>query len=251
MLPSQRPLPLLPPFSPTSSPSPPFPTTIMALPQTSVSFGEQLFVLATIIHVRDYRPTVSPTSTTTEHTKHMNLLDDIALLLVTQGSSDVAAVIFEQTSHEIIFYYTKNRASTSSERTYIESLRDIALSLSDVNQCTFQLLARVIPMCRSRIVSRLKKVIRRLQNPLVVFEDGDGGFREHLVSRMPHLFRSGRSSANILRSDLAAVRMVNLAKCTDQDLEKPIRFASVISSYNLRRHHHQTLKEARELLHGD
>lgn len=54
----------------------------MSQPQTSVSFGEQLFVLASITHVRDYHPTV-PLASTTEHKKHMNLLDDIALLPVT------------------------------------------------------------------------------------------------------------------------------------------------------------------------
>lgn len=141
----------------------------MFAPQTPIPFGEQLFVLANITHIRDYRRTVSP-SRTSEHERHLRLLNNMALLLVTQGSSDVAAVMFEQTSHEIIFYYAKNRPSTRHEREYIESLRVIALSLSDINDCTVKLLARVIPMCRSKIITRLKKLIRCLSESPVVSE---------------------------------------------------------------------------------
>lgn len=203
----------------------------MSLPPPNVSFGEQLFVLATITHIREYHQTISPTTTMTEHQKHMKLLDDIALLLVTQGNSDVAAVMFEQTSHEIIFYYAKNRPSTSTERAYIEKLKEIALSLSDITECTIQLLSHVIPMCRSKILARLKKVIRCLEDRPDVSDDVDGGFREHLVLRMPHLLRTGLSSANVLRSYIAAVLVVDITKCTNMELEKLIRFASIISSY--------------------
>lgn len=193
-------------------------------------FGEQLFVLATITHVRDYRPTVSP-SPPTEREKHLRLLNDIALLLVTQGSSDVASVMFEQSSYEIVFKYSKNRATTKKEREYIESLREIALSLTDINDCTTKLLARVIPMCRAKINSRLKKLIHCLPVPPSVAEDVDDGFRAHLVMRVP-LFLSRRVSAtDFIRNYFAAVRVVNISRCTDQVLERLIRFASIIGSY--------------------
>lgn len=87
-------------------------------------------------------------------------------------------------------------------------------------------------MCRSKILSRLKKVIRCLQNPFVIFEDDGGGFREDLVPRMPPYFRTGRPSTSVLRSYLAAVRVVLIAKCTNKELEKLIRFVSIIGSYN-------------------
>lgn len=194
-------------------------------------FGEQLFVLATITHVRDYRPTISP-SPPTEREKHLRLLNDIALLLVTQGSSDVASVMFEQSSHEIVFYYAKNRATTNKERAYIESLRDIALSLTDINDCTTKLLARVIPVCRAKIISRLKKLIHCLPIPPSVAEEvDDDGFRAHLVMRVP-LFLSRRISAtDFIRNYFAAVRAVTISRCTDQVLERLIRFASIIGSY--------------------
>lgn len=193
-------------------------------------FGEQLFVLATITHVRDYRPTVSP-SPPTEREKHLRLLDDIALLLVTQGSSDVASVMFEQKSHEIIFYYAKNRPTTNHERAYIESLRDIAVSLTDINECTLKLLVRVIPMCRPKILSRLRKLVRCLPVPPLVAEDVDDGFRAHLVARVPLLLSRGLSATDFVRNYFAAVRVVNISKCSDKELEKFIRFASVIGSY--------------------
>lgn len=197
---------------------------------TPPDFGEQLFVLATITHVRDYRPTVSPLPPT-EREKHLRLLNDIALLLVTQGSSDVASVMFEQSSYEIVFYYAKNRATTNKERAYIESLRDIALSLTDINDCSTKLLARVIPMCRAKIISRLKKLIRCLPVPLSVGEDVDDDFRAHLLMRVPLFLSRGISATDFVHNYFAAVRVVNIPRCTDQVLERFIRFASIIGSY--------------------
>lgn len=157
----------------------------------------------------------------------MNLLDNIALFLMTQGSSDVAAVMFEQTSHEIIFYFAKNHAATCLHRVASEycfiSLRHQRMHHPTPHSCHPHLSQHDHP--------RLKKVIRCLQNPFVIFEDDGGGSREHLVPRMPQLFSTGRSSTSVLRSYIAAVRVVLIAKCTNKELEKLIRFASVIGSY--------------------
>src|SRR5438270_7423997 len=64
---------------------------------------EQVFALSRIKHNRQHAPTVPP-QTTGKQGKHLKLLDGIALLLVTEDTSDVAAVSFHQTSKSIDFY---------------------------------------------------------------------------------------------------------------------------------------------------
>lgn len=105
-----------------------------------IPFADQLCFLANITHVRDCSPTMARKSLPDQE-KH---LDSIPILLVTEEKSDIAAVIFEQTAHEVIFYYSKNRPSTFQERDYLDQLRQIALTVADINQCAMQLLNRVI-----------------------------------------------------------------------------------------------------------
>lgn len=201
--------------------------------QATVSFANQVCTLANITHVRDYFPTIARKSFPDQE-KHLRLLDSIALLLITEAKSDVAAVMFEQTPHEVNFYYSKNRPSTSMERQTLEQLRQIALTVTDINECAMQLLDRVIPTCHKKIVSRLQRLTKSLvPSELIVSEDTNGTFRSHLVERMPHLFpkTGGLSCKNIVLSYFSQVRSIDHAKCSDMTLRKLIRFAFAIGSY--------------------
>lgn len=193
-------------------------------------FANQLSTLANITHVRDYFPTVARKSLPDQE-KHLRLLDAIALLLVTEPKSDVAAVMFEQTAHEVIFNYAKNRPSSTLEHQYLEQVRQIALTVPDVGECAMQLLDHVIPMCRKKIVSRLQRLSRCIvPAKLVVSEDTSGASRGHLLEKMPHLFpeTGGLSCKNIVLGDLSQVRSIDHAEIT---LRKLIRFAFAIGSY--------------------
>lgn len=202
----------------------------MSSSKISVPFADQLFVLANITHVRDSRPTIS-TTPFSENRKHLRLLNHIALLLVTEEKSDVAAVMFEQKSHEINIFYSKNRPTTSNERAYIESLQHIAISHPDINECAMQLPARVIPTCRPKIAARVKNLVRSLSPDLHVSADVDGAFWAHLLARIPRLEESGLSAGLFLHRYIALVRHVNVSECHDDELEKLIRFGSIIGSY--------------------
>lgn len=202
----------------------------MSSSKISVPFADQLFVLANITHVRDSRPTIS-TTPFSENPKHLRLLNHIALLLVTEEKSDVAAVMFEQKSHEINIFYSKNRPTTSNERAYIESLQHIAISHPDINECAMQLPARVIPTCRPKIAARVKNLVRSLSPDLHVSADVDGAFWAHLLARIPRLEESGLSAGLFLHRYIALVRHVNVSECHDDELEKLIRFGSIIGSY--------------------
>lgn len=92
----------------------------MADPST-VPFAEKVFALSKVIHTVKFWNEVA--ATYTDHRqKHLRLLDDIALLLVTDPSSDVVAVAFERRQEEVPFHFAKNRPATSAEHEHIQSL---------------------------------------------------------------------------------------------------------------------------------
>lgn len=209
----------------------PFPSTKDPLP--TVPFTEQLFALANITHIRDYYPTVSHKSVPDQE-KHLRLLDGIALLLVTEAKSDVAAVMFEQTPSQITFSYAKNRPCTAKERDYLDELFRLSFSDTDMQGCSLKLLDHVIPNCRNKIVVRLGRLRRSIPDPLHIFDDIDGKFHEHLVAKMPHIFPTPGSpsvSRAILLNYLWQVRKDDSAKCSDTALSRLIRFASAFGSY--------------------
>lgn len=198
--------------------------------KTSLSFADQLFVLANITHVRDYSPTIS-TTPILDNRKNLRLLDHIALLLVTEEKSDVAAVMFQQKPHEINFFYSKNRPTTPTERAYIESLQHLALSHLSINDCAIQLLARVIPACRPKIAARVKSLVRSLSPDHHVSADVEDAFWAYMLARIPRLGDAGLSGGLFLRRYIAHVRRVDVAECHDDELEKLIRFGSIIGAY--------------------
>lgn len=212
----------------------PFPATKDTKdPLPTVPFTDQLFALANITHIRDYYPTVSHKSVPDQE-KHLRLLDGIALLLVTEAKSDVAAVMFEQTPSQVTFYYAKNRPCTAKERDYLDDLFRLSFSVTDMQECSLRLLNHVIPMCRNKILLRLGRLRRSLPDPLHVFDDIHGEFHEYLVAKMPHLFPTpGPPSVSraILVNYMGQLRKADPVKCSDKDLGRLIRFASAFGSY--------------------
>lgn len=67
----------------------------------------QVYTLATICHTKEYYPAPPPKADDVE-SKHVQLLNDIALLLVNKEQGDVAAVSMCMSTGKIDFYYAKN-----------------------------------------------------------------------------------------------------------------------------------------------
>lgn len=197
-----------------------------------VPFADQLCALANITHIRDYSPTVARKAFQDQE-KHFRLLGSIALLLVTEENSDVAPVMFEQTAHEVIFYYSKNRPMAPQEHKYLDGLRRLALTITRVNDCAMALLARVIHMCRPKIVSRIRRLKKCIVPGLSVLEDATGAFRDHLVEKMPDMFPEPEnlSCKTFVRRYSSRVSTISNATCSENTLEKLIRFAFFIGSY--------------------
>ena len=104
--------------------------------------------------------------------KHLKLLDGLALLAVTEGSHDVAAVTMtnEAEGNRIIskFYITKNRDFSTDEVNYLNTLCGL------LNSCPPHLLSSslqdlILQRCRQKIISRLvklQKTVKELQESI-------------------------------------------------------------------------------------
>lgn len=81
-----------------------------------------IYVLSSVKHIRE--PALPPKlRMETTHRKHVELLDDIAFLLVTKARNDVVAVTWHQTSATITFYYAKNAPCSGSMDNYLTSIQ--------------------------------------------------------------------------------------------------------------------------------
>lgn len=92
--------------------------------------------------------------------KHLVLLDLLALLIITEPSSDVAATMLAMNG-STKFYYCKNRPCTESENEYIRRLFTSACQATpDRNH---DLMTIVINHCQKKIKTRISKVARRVR----------------------------------------------------------------------------------------
>jgi hypothetical protein len=126
---------------------------------SSLQFDEELaFALSSIRYIREHAPTV-PEPTAIEK-KHLDLVDGIALLLVTEDTTDVAAVSFIQTPKSIDFYFAKNRPCTDAEIEYIESLLKLAegCNRSTRTKCMWEISRKALSMCIRKVRNRIRKI---------------------------------------------------------------------------------------------
>ena len=94
--------------------------------------------------------------------KHLARLDLLALLLVTQAKSDVAATMFMEGSMK--FFYCKNRPFTKDENKYVHTLFEYASQPNKkASERHSDLLAIIVDKCQPKIKNRLSKVVRRIK----------------------------------------------------------------------------------------
>jgi hypothetical protein len=99
----------------------------------------------------------------TDKSKHLVLLDLLALLLVTGPKSDVAVTMLI-TNGSMKFFYSKNRPFEDSENEYVHRLFDYASNTNSlVGDRYTALMAEIIDKCQQKIKSRISKVLRRVK----------------------------------------------------------------------------------------
>lgn len=139
-------------------------------------FDEKVYALSKIVHRVKFRNNRSENYTLSQR-KHLRLLDDIALLLVTESGSDVAAVSFEQRPTETIFYFATNRPATLKEHAYVKQLTALSQSSEGINR-TEAIFDIVLRVCRPKMLSRYDKMMRiltKLPPAAHYFEDDTNG----------------------------------------------------------------------------
>ena len=96
--------------------------------------------------------------------KHLILLDLLALLLVTEPKSDVAATML--VIHPVPkFYYSKNRPLTEDENRYVHKLFSLARHPTmNAQKRKAALQTEVIDKCRKKIMARIKNVSQRVKS---------------------------------------------------------------------------------------
>jgi hypothetical protein len=125
--------------------------------------NELIYALSSILHIREHVPGI-PTRTN-EQRKLLRLLDGIALILVTEGKGDVAAVSFVHTATSITFYFSKNRLCTLKEREYIGALLSMIRGYhpSEILKWSEEALGLILKMCIKKVKARLRKVTSELR----------------------------------------------------------------------------------------
>ncbi len=125
-------------------------------------FNRQLYILASIRHIKDNVPPRPSKSDKTEE-KHLELLDYIALLLVTKSSGDVAAVGMEIGPSAIVFYYAKNGPCEPSVRVYVDKIASI-LRVNEPNDVPTLIMMIAMVQCADKFKARVKKCQKALED---------------------------------------------------------------------------------------
>ena len=113
-----------------------------------------------------------PTDISKDNRQRLEMLSLLSLLLVTEGSGDVAAVSLYATARKgIQLCYSKNRPCTPDETAYIAELFATATNpTSSTHTKLTDLLNLVLCGCKDKIIARLHKLCNRLRD--LAKEDG-------------------------------------------------------------------------------
>jgi hypothetical protein len=115
---------------------------------------KHVFALASARHIK-YCRTSMPLNYAKQKSD-LELLDYIALLLVTESAGDVAAVAMEQLSNGVTFFYSKNAPCSNKFGEYLRRLTTICASF-DRETFIGLFLTEVFNNCANKIKSRLDK----------------------------------------------------------------------------------------------
>ncbi len=111
----------------------------------------------------DYGHTATPNPIISARHRHLRLLNEIALLLVTEGPSDVVAVTVTNHAHgkviNTVFHMIKNRECKAKERSYYRNFITMINDKEMDAPTMLKSLARlVLENCRGTIISRAQKL---------------------------------------------------------------------------------------------
>ena len=128
---------------------------------TESDFNRQIYILASVHHIMDHAAHLPPKCDLAEK-KHLELLNYIALLLVTKPCGDVAAVTMEISTSAINFYYAKNGPCEPSTQPFIEKI--LTTLRENVNSAIPKSVLMIVMVeCVHKVRNRIKKCQKALE----------------------------------------------------------------------------------------
>lgn len=200
-----------------------------------VSFAEKVYALSKVIHVVKYHNDIA-SSYNAHQRMRLRLLDDIALLLVTESSSDVAAVSFQRHQAGVVFWYSKNRPSTVDECEHIKTLiKCLKAENSTVDDRLRAMLAESFKICGPKIRSRLAKLKSALSvipvNDWHVQEDPQGSLHRYFEDRLEDWYGEGSGPISFLRGFLSDLHSLKVKESEPDQILLLIELAHITGSF--------------------
>lgn len=131
------------------------------LQPTESDFNRRIYILASVHHIMDHAAH-PPHKCDLVEKKHLELLNYLALLLVTKPHGDVAAVTMEISTSAINFYYAKNWPCESLTQLYVDKLLK-ALRENVLSAIPKSVLMIVMVECVHKVRNRIKKCQQALE----------------------------------------------------------------------------------------
>ena len=136
---------------------------------STLTIDHMIYTLSELGLYNDYYPPQRlPTSAaiSKDNQQRLKILNLLSLLIVTEGSGDVAAVSLHATARKgIQLCYSKNRPCTPDETAYVtELIATAANPTSSTHTKLTDLLNLVLCACKDKIMARLHKVCNRLRD---------------------------------------------------------------------------------------
>ena len=128
---------------------------------TESDFNRQIYILASVHHIMDHAAHLPPKCGLVEK-NHLELLNYIALLLVTKPRGDVAAVTMQISTSAINFYYAKNRPCEPSTQLYVDKILT-TLRENVISAIPKSVLMIVMVECVHKVRNRIKKCQKALE----------------------------------------------------------------------------------------
>ena len=131
------------------------------LPPTESEFNRQIYILASVCHIKEHVSRPPPQCNSVEQ-KHLQLLDYIALLLVTKSRGDVAAVTMEHTANSLNFYFAKNRPCDFSTLSFVDRIL-MVLKKQPLSSMPKSVLMIVMVECVEKVSARIRKTQKAIK----------------------------------------------------------------------------------------
>lgn len=205
----------------------------MAEQASPVSLAEKVYALSTIYTFGKNVPIIGTYAKSQQ--RNLRLLDNIALLLVTEPKPDAAAVSFERRTGEVIFYYAKNRPSTTAEQNHIQELVAAVRAPTSADERMQNMLEKVVVVCRATILSRIEKLKTIILNTPVglrcLRNVGHRGVQRYFVKKFGEWYDGYSSPGEFMDRYLSYIASLNASDCPTDELLQIIRVAYFSASY--------------------